>query len=191
MAELGEGEGGRPFWRNPWGIAFVAGALTLTFLRPCTRYVPDPPPVEGEASEAVLAYADGGEVSFPAGHEVWIVGYVGGECGGVCELMLTRVGEVGERVVSWGYDVGVVVVGGGSLAMPAGVRAVSELEGELGSLWGASGAGSGSLVLVDASGGIRGRYDVRRSDVSDELFFRAEHVLMSRSGGGRGGCGAD
>ena len=32
-----------PAWRNPWLIAFIAGAITITMLRDCTRRVPDAP----------------------------------------------------------------------------------------------------------------------------------------------------
>ena len=35
----------RPVWRNPWVLAFLAGILTLTAIRPLLRRIPEPPPL--------------------------------------------------------------------------------------------------------------------------------------------------
>ncbi len=39
-----------PLYKNPFAIAFVIGVLTLTFLRPRMRNIPDAPPPTGEIS---------------------------------------------------------------------------------------------------------------------------------------------
>lgn len=40
-----------PWWRNPWIIAAISGVITITLIRPLTRRIPDPPPIEGEIQD--------------------------------------------------------------------------------------------------------------------------------------------
>ena len=46
-------------WRSPWMWSFLIGAFTLTMLRPCMRYIPEPPPVVAELPAFTLTAADG------------------------------------------------------------------------------------------------------------------------------------
>ena len=188
----------RPIWRNPWLIAFSAGALTLTLMRPCTRYIPDPPEVEGQIEAFTADLGEAGEASFPDSREAWVVSVLPSDCGGTCELLLERGADVSERLVAWGYDVPMLFIqwdeapeftsehtamtGVHVLRWPAAeIEALGESIGL--ELTGDPAAWTASeltwLAIVDNAGGIRGRYDARRSDMSDEVFHRTERVIMA------------
>ena len=57
-----EGDGAavkRPFWRNPYVIAAIAGMISVHLIRPCTRRIPDPPPVIGQLPAFSLTNQEG------------------------------------------------------------------------------------------------------------------------------------
>lgn len=45
----GSDQGRRPFYKNPWIVGWLIGAALITLIRPCTRYIPEPPPDFGAA----------------------------------------------------------------------------------------------------------------------------------------------
>ena len=100
----GPAPGGRasPPWRNPWIVSFVLGAITLTLLRPCMRYVPEPPEVmtvlpalvgtltaEGRAGRAWESASLGGAVHV-------LHGFCAG-CEGEREAHLAALGRMRDR----------------------------------------------------------------------------------------------
>ena len=84
----------RLFMRYPWHVSAVVGVLLITGLRPCTRHVPDAPPVVGAMPGFTLQGAGGEARSLGdlAGH-VWIAGFVAVDAAGPD-------GEVGEALVA-------------------------------------------------------------------------------------------
>jgi len=79
----------RPFYRNPWLWAFVAGALLLTAIRPLLRHVPEPPPILHTIPAYTLVDQDGK----PYGSEQlrgkpYVVSFYFTRCTSICPLLM-------------------------------------------------------------------------------------------------------
>lgn len=73
-----------PIYKNPFAIAFVIGVITLTFLRPRMRNVPDAPPPSGTIPVSALIDQSGAPFSDAGWPDVTLVGFVepgGQDCG--------------------------------------------------------------------------------------------------------------
>ena len=200
----------RPFYQSPWLWSFILGAFVITALRPCTRYIPDAPEVEGELPEFVLFDQDANDIGteWLDGRVVILtVGYPG--CGDGCGVSYARAGEIceqlgevelefeimtldasddglsSEELAAWAADVGSECerwrfVSGDrtqrfamleSLSVPTGSGEGADLSA---AVW---------LAIIDENGGIRGRYDARRSESSDEVYHRSQHVFREQRTG--------
>lgn len=65
----------RPVHRNPFVIAFVIGVVTLTFLRPHMRNIPDAPPGTGALPDIELIDREGSPIEVFGGAAVTLVGF--------------------------------------------------------------------------------------------------------------------
>ncbi|MCB9532527.1 MAG: hypothetical protein H6700_12240 [Myxococcales bacterium] len=98
-----------PWWRNPYLIAFVVGAVTLTLLRPRLRHVPDPPAVLARLPVVELVDVDDAPVSWGPATVVTFVGAgVDADCGGV-EVASKVAASL--RTLGVEIDVATVVIG--------------------------------------------------------------------------------
>ena len=87
-----------PFYKNPYLIAFVAGAAVLTFIRPYLRRVPKPPAVIGLAPTFQLTNQEG----LPFGSaelkgSTYVASFVFTSCQTVCPLITQGLVELQER----------------------------------------------------------------------------------------------
>ena len=90
------GEGGsRPFYKNPYVLGFVIGALTLTFLGPVQRmFLHAPPPLV-----ELGAWSLTDQNNKPFGSEqlkgkVWVADYFFTRCPSICPLLTKKMKEV-------------------------------------------------------------------------------------------------
>lgn len=66
----------RTLTEHPWAVAVVLGVLTIPAIRPCTRHVPDPPPVFGSLPAFELLDATGSRFgSDELADQVWVAGF--------------------------------------------------------------------------------------------------------------------
>lgn len=47
-----------PPWKNPWVVGFILGLIIITGIRPCTRFVPEPPEVRAQLPAFELQLSD-------------------------------------------------------------------------------------------------------------------------------------
>ena len=63
--------------RYPYWIAGALGMIYITASRPCTRYIPEPPPILGQVNPPTLTPVMGGEApKHPLNGRVWIAAHV-------------------------------------------------------------------------------------------------------------------
>lgn len=75
----------RKFIRYPWHFGAVVGIVTITAMRPCTRHVPDPPPVMSQVPEFALVDHDGQPFSRDSMlGKVWVAGFMFTSCPSTC-----------------------------------------------------------------------------------------------------------
>ncbi len=203
--------GATPWWRSPWVLGFVLGAVGLTATRSCFRHVPEAPPVSGEVPALAAITTDGEPAEgWSRPGEVWILGLFCGEPTEACTssnaamrkvaLALRATDEAPIHLVS-------VWPGATGDAAKAARRVVTQTrawlpewdhvlvaDGDalltaLSAARVASGDVSDApawtrLVLVDGAGGIRGFYAHDREEVVSELYHRVEHVRSATGTGG-------
>lgn len=98
-----------PWWRNPYLIAFVVGAVTLTLLRPRLRHVPEPPAVIARLPVLELRDVDDAPVVWGPATVVTFVGAgADADCGGV-EVASKVAASL--RTLGIEIDVATVVIG--------------------------------------------------------------------------------
>jgi protein SCO1/2 len=105
-------EGGwlrRKFMRYPWHFGLVIGLVTITAMRPCTRHVPDPPPVMSQLPAFALVDQDGQPFTTSSLHgKVWVAGLIFTTCPSTCPKISRAMLELQERYARGGIDVHLV-----------------------------------------------------------------------------------
>ena len=69
---MSDAEVKKPFYKNPYVVAFVVGIITITAIRPLTRHIPDPPPVIGQGLPSYEAQGPGDEAFSPDQLTGWV-----------------------------------------------------------------------------------------------------------------------
>jgi hypothetical protein len=98
----------KPFYQNPFVIAFLIGVATLTFLRPLMRSIPAPPPESGPLLVEDWIDRTGAEYEGSAWGQVTLVGFVdngGPDCGSA-----TLLSKLWHMYRDQGFDADVLVV---------------------------------------------------------------------------------
>ena len=86
-----------PFYRNPFVIAFFAGIVTLTLIRPLLRHEPEPPPVLGQLPAFTLEEASGKPYgSADLAGQVYIASFFFTRCPSICPLLMQNVRKLQE-----------------------------------------------------------------------------------------------
>jgi hypothetical protein len=191
-----------PIYKNPYVIAFFAGILTITAIRPLTRHIPDPPPVLAESLPSYEAMDEQGDVFDPSKlvGQVHVCALISASCTSNCLSALDAQRALHVSLtnnVKHASLLTLVIPGTGQSNVlethlqPAGhpfpwyaaylSRAAQSAD------WSFF-YGTGSvdriihdcreprLVLIDRHGRLRGAYGIGEWGV-DEVFYRATHVL--------------
>ena len=86
-----------PFYRNPFVIAFLAGIVTLTLIRPLLRREPEPPPVLSQLPGFTLEDATGRPYgSADLAGTVYIASFFFTRCPSICPLLMQNVRKLQE-----------------------------------------------------------------------------------------------
>ncbi len=146
--------------RNPFLWAFVVGCAVMTLMRPLLRRVPSPPPVIGQVPGFSLVAASGEPFGSDdlRGH-VYVASFFFTRCTTACPALMQAMASLAEK----GFQVAL-----GDPAPAAGA--------------GPDIAHSAKLFLVDAWGGLRGRYGADALGL-DEVFWRSRRVLEESKAG--------
>ncbi|HEY8375443.1 MAG TPA: SCO family protein [Nannocystis sp.] len=99
----------RNFMRYPWHFATVIGLVTITAMRPCTRHVPDPPPVIAALPAFELVDQDGQPFSRETMRgKVWVAGLIFTTCPSSCPKISRAMLDLQQRWARAGVDVHLV-----------------------------------------------------------------------------------
>ena len=187
----------KPWYKNVWVIATLSSMATITMLRPCTRYVPEPPAATGTLPAWSLATADGkpfGSVDLAG--SVYVLGLYAEHGGEASDAVLRALGQLQDRYTKAQSPVKVVAarVGDGPLADL--VRAATAMRAER-PRWTFVGGGDAAAIgksfdalhgevhpapwehgvaIVDGDGACRGFYGTS-DDGIDETFHRSLRVV--------------
>ena len=183
----------RPMWQSPWFVAFVAGAITITLLRDCTRRVPDAPVALGAVPEWAMQSLDGSSQSSSALRgSVYILAFGASNCTSpsgplstdegaqaACGVATEAVEELRTELAKKKGDAVLVALD----VAPAWQQAL-ELVKELAKLgmrtvdqpWDLG------FILVDAQGQCRGFYGLHEEG-RDEVLHRSQHVVRDMRAG--------
>ncbi|HJQ97417.1 MAG TPA: SCO family protein [Candidatus Polarisedimenticolaceae bacterium] len=94
-----------PFYRNPFVIAFLAGIVTLTAIRPLLRREPAPPPVLGQLPEFSLTDQEGRPYgSAELSGQVYIASFFFTRCGSICPALMHNVLKLQDGFAARGID---------------------------------------------------------------------------------------
>lgn len=97
--------------RSPWFWAAVTGMLTIPFLRPLMRHVPEPPPILATLPEFELVDQDGKPFgSAQLDGKVWVATFFFASCRTACPPLLRAAGELQTKWARAGLDVTLVSV---------------------------------------------------------------------------------
>lgn len=99
------------WYQNPWVWGVIFGLLFIPLIRPFMRRVPEPPPVMGQLPDFRLI----DEAGAPFGTaemsgDVWVVGFFFTSCRTLCPRILTAMGSLQEKYVTYGHDVRLLAV---------------------------------------------------------------------------------
>lgn len=99
----------RKFIRYPWHFGAVIGVVTITAMRPCTRHVPEPPPVLAQVPAFELVDQDGQPFSLDSlrGH-VTVAGFMFTSCPSTCPKISRAMLDLQHRYAQHGIDVHLV-----------------------------------------------------------------------------------
>lgn len=101
-------EGGwlrRKFMQYPWHFATVFGLVIVTAMRPCTRHVPEPPPVLSQLPAFELVDQDGQPFTAESLRgKVWVAGLIFTTCPSTCPKISRAMLSLQERYVQHGID---------------------------------------------------------------------------------------
>lgn len=105
-------EGGwlrRKFMQYPWHFATVVGLVTITAMRPCTRHVPEPPPVVAPLPSFELVDQDGQPFTRETMHgKVYVAGLIFTTCPSTCPKISRAMLSLQQRYLRDGVDVELV-----------------------------------------------------------------------------------
>lgn len=105
-------EGGwlrRNFMRYPWHFATVVGLVTITAMRPCTRHVPEPPPVISSLPAFALVDQDGQPFTTETMRgQVWVAGLIFTRCPSTCPKISRAMLDLQHRLIEADVDVNLV-----------------------------------------------------------------------------------
>ena len=182
-----------PAWRNPWLIAFIAGAITITMLRDCTRRIPDAPLALGAVPSWSLLDVSGTQYSSnKLLDKVHILAFGAQECSGPKSL-LPKADEIRAAC-------GIATEAATELltALHRKKAAAELIVLDPSTAWDASLELARSLaalddrtidnpwdigfVLVDGSGQCRGFYGLH-DEGQDEVLHRSQHVVRDAAKG--------
>ena len=174
-------------------VAFIAGAVTITLLRDCTRRVPDAPASIGAVPSWSMQQVEGDTTSSQAlsGH-VHILAFGAADCStveGAAEERSERIAACGvaseaaaalQQQIQKKQGVAKLVV----LDVSAGWRDTMELASGLARLGDRTIDNPWDLgfVLVDSTGHCRGFYGLH-TEGQDEILHRSQHVARDEAKG--------
>ena len=96
---------GTPFYRNPFVIAFVAGIVTLTLIRPLLRREPEPPPVLAQLPPFSLTDQEGRPYgSAELSGQVYIASFFFTRCGSICPALMHNVKKLQDGFAARGIE---------------------------------------------------------------------------------------
>ena len=100
-----------PFWRNPYVVAAIVGMITVTLIRPCTRHIPDPPPVLGQLPAYSLTDQNGAAFGSEEldGH-VYVVTFFFTSCVTICPKVLNAAKALQDRYKRSELDIRLVSI---------------------------------------------------------------------------------
>jgi protein SCO1/2 len=94
-----------PFYRNPFVIAFLAGIVTLTLIRPLLRREPEPPPVLSQLPAFTLTDEQGRSYgSDELRGTVYIASFFFTRCPSICPALMHDVARLQEGFASRGIE---------------------------------------------------------------------------------------
>jgi protein SCO1/2 len=94
-----------PVWRNPFVIAFLAGIVTLTLIRPLLRHEPEPPPVLSQLPAFSLTDQDGKPFgSAELKGQVYIASFFFTRCPSICPKLMHDVLKLQDGFDSRGIE---------------------------------------------------------------------------------------
>lgn len=186
-----------PWYKSPYFWGAVIGVLTLTLIRPCTRYVPEPLDALGPSPEWLAA-------ELPHDGVVRFLTFYSDDCSS-CVDTIEGLSTVTRRLSRTPYAAGVVVAHPVDAEIEK-LRPVFAYEDDWvtravspGTDW-ASGAFSrafwegrplptkwtdfihiGSVWIIDTQGSLRGPLRTADETGIDEAFYRVQHVIRESS----------
>src|SRR6185503_16344845 len=169
--------------RFPFLWAFLLGIAVLTLVRPCLRRVPEPPPVQGAFPAVDLVGTGSGIIRGSSLHgSVWVLSFEAQPCDSACTERRGRMKELADAFAGFhlgGIRLLSVDVGPDATADPRPPLWIAARldQPDLEKFGGASRLGR--LLIVDASGGLRGWY-AGDKDGFNEVYNRAQHVRGGR-----------
>jgi len=99
----------RKFIRYPWHFGAVIGIVTITAMRPCTRHVPEPPPVLAQLPEFDLVDQDGQPFSRASLRgRVTVAGFMFTTCPSTCPRISRAMLDLQRRYAEHDLDVQLV-----------------------------------------------------------------------------------
>ena len=186
----------RLFMRYPWRISGLVGVLLITGLRPCTRHIPEAPPIIAPMPNFALS----GPTSATATPEdlrgeVWIAGFACAKCQGPPADVSAVLAELSQRVHTHKKPLKVLAIASDvtrdsaswhlqqgfhettSLALYGDDAAIQSLKFEVArtmkseqpDLW-------NRIFIVDQDAKLRGAYALGELG-ADEAYHRAQHVV--------------
>ena len=180
-----------PVWRSPWLVAFIAGAITITLLRDCTRRVPDAPDSIGAVPSWSIQQVESETISSQAlsGH-IHILAFGAADCSAVVGTAEER----SERIAACGVATEAAAALQQQIQKKQGVARLVVLDVStnwLESMELASGlARLGDVtidnpwdlgfILVDSAGQCRGFYGLHEEG-QDEILHRSQHVARDEA----------
>lgn len=187
----------RPFYKNPWIIGWLIGAALITLIRPCTRYIPDPPPDFG-AADYLSSQRD-------TRRGATLIQILPSPCAATCLVALDRVATLEGRAVRERKEpIAIVTLTTGDEAELERLRRHVNIEasetwtmrradlpeGSLPAAFADAGHAAdltlrnwsdlvddSLLWIVDQNSRLRGVYPLADGEGLDEAYHRAQHVI--------------
>jgi protein SCO1 len=98
-----------PFWRNPYVLVFIGGAITLTLMRPLLRRDPKPPPVEGTLPVFSLTNERGEKTgTAELAGQVYVANFLFTSCTTVCPLTVQSLQKLQKRYLDSNVPIRIV-----------------------------------------------------------------------------------
>jgi hypothetical protein len=181
--------------RYPWHISTVVGLFVITGLRPCTRHVPDAPPIVAPMPDFALQSTTGAPVT-PAtlSPTIWIAGFVCVECKGATTEVGPTLAELSQRIETHSKPLKVLAIATDaptdqgawseplslasttSLALSGPRETIASLKDQVAVAFGPDQPRPWDRIfIIDDLGQLRGAYALGEMG-ADEAYHRAQHV---------------